>query len=219
MGARFADHRAVVYENDSRDDTVGLLERHATENERFQLISESLGRPAWGATRSPERMAHMAAARNRLLAHVLEHDADRDYVIVLDLDLPRGFSYDGFATCFGYEGWDWMGSNGILGPRYAGDEKGSFFYDAWAFRWPGDSVARPFEEVNALSFHRGAPPVPVDSCFGGMAIYRMEAFRSGARYSGRDCEHVGFHAALRERGFGKGYLNPSLISLYSRTPG
>lgn len=51
-----------------------------------------------------------------------------------------------------------------------------------------------------------APLVPVDSCFGGLALYRYEALR-GCRYAYRhpaepakiDCEHVLFHLCLAER--------------------
>ena len=59
----------------------------------------------------------------------------------------------------------------------------------------------------------GAPLVPVDSCFGGLAVYRMEAFASGS-YAGGDCEHVTFHASLRRAGFGRIFLDPSLLALY-----
>ena len=214
-GEAFTDHRIVVYENDSTDGTVRLLEQHAAEDDRLDVISEVLGLPTWGSTRDPERMAHLAACRNRTLTHALENHGDFDFLIVTDLDLPRGFSYDGLATTFGYQGWDWMGANGIAAPLSAESTTPSLFYDAWAFRWPGSEDVHPFEEVNALQFHRGAPPVPVWSCFGGLAIYRMAALQSGARYSSGECEHVAFHRALRERGFADGFLNPSLIVFYS----
>lgn len=219
MGSAFADHRGVVYENDSSDGTTRLLHQSAAASDRLDVISETLGTPSWGSTRDRGRMAHLAACRNRVLTHVLERYSDFDYAIVLDLDLPRGFSYDGLATTFGYEGWDWTGSNGISGPRYPEEAHESFFYDAWAFRWPGDEAARPFDEINRLHFRRGSPPVPVWSCFGGLAVYRMEALRSGARYAGGDCEHVALHDDLRRRGFSSGFLNPSQIALYSERGG
>ena len=51
------------------------------------------------------------------------------------------------------------------------------------------------------------------SAFGGCAIYRSTAIR-GLRYEldGRDCEHVGFHRALAERG-GRMSVNPSMLLL------
>lgn len=214
VGESLLDHRVVIYENDSRDGTAGQLARRAAQDARLDVISESLGTPAFGSDRSAERMAHLAACRNRVLDRALERHRDFDYLVMLDLDLPRGFSYEGLASCFGYGGWDWMGSNGISAPLVRDPAIPPFFYDAWAFRWPGDDEARPAAEINALRFHRGAPPFPVWSCFGGLAIYRMEALRSGARYGGGDCEHVVLHRALRERGR-TGYLNPSLLVLYS----
>lgn len=214
-GEAFADHRIVVYENDSTDGTLPLLEQHRADNPRLELISEVLNKPSWGSTRDPARMDHMAACRNRVLEHALQHHGDFDFLIALDLDLPLGFSNDGLAHCFGYSGWDWMGANGITAPLFAGAAAESFFYDAWAFRWPGDNQARPFEEINQLRFAPGKAPVSVWSCFGGLAIYRMSALHSGARYSGGECEHVAFHRELREKGHPHGYLNPNLVVLYS----
>ena len=57
--------------------------------------------------------------------------------------------------------------------------------------------------------------MPVTCCFGGLGIYRMEAFREG-RYSPSDCEHVTFHKSLIEAGHGRLFLNPSQILIYGR---
>ena len=211
----FADHRVVIHENDSTDGTAALLHERTKQDPKLAVLSEVLGAPSWSSSREPARMNHMAACRNRVLSHALVHDPDFDFLIMLDLDLPRGFSYDGLAHAFGYEGWDWIGANGIAAPPFPEAVPDSIFWDAWAFRWPGDEQPRPFEEVNALRFAPGTPPVSVWSCFGGLAVYRMEALHSGARYSGDECEHVAFHRALRERGFPHGYLDPNLIVLYS----
>ena len=57
--------------------------------------------------------------------------------------------------------------------------------------------------------------MPVHSCFGGIGLYRMEAWLA-ARYSGDDCEHVTLHRRMREAGYGRQFLNPSQIALYGR---
>jgi len=217
-GEDYAEYRAIVLENDSSDATPRILRDWAARNPRVDVRCDRLGAPRHGATRDPARMEQLAGYRNRLLDRVLELCPEFDDAVVMDLDLPRGFSYDGMATSYGYEGWDWMASNGIAAP-IAPEPRAPLFFDAWAFRWPGDEGARPFEELNALRFHRGAPPVPVASAFGGLAIYKMAALRSGARYGGGDCEHVVFHRELAERGFGSGYLNPSQIVLYTDLKG
>ena len=64
-------------------------------------------------------------------------------------------------------------------------------------------------------YRRGEPLVPVTCCFGGLGIYRMEAFRKGS-YCPSDCEHVTFHKSLIEAGHGRLFLNPSQILIYGR---
>jgi hypothetical protein len=214
-GAMFQDYRVVIYENDSRDGTLGYLWAWQQENPRVTVLSDFVESPRWGQVCDAARMVQMADCRNRYLAHVLEHFAEFDDVVVLDTDLPAGFSYDGLANTFGYTRWDVMASNGLLFDSYGGLARRPIFFDAWAFRREGETEAQNFDVVNRLLFRRGDPLVPVWSCFGGLAVYRMEGLRSGVRYGGEDCEHVVLHRQLRERGFGRQYLNPNQIVLYS----
>lgn len=215
LGAALHDYRVVIYENDSRDGTLGYLWAWQQENHRVDVLSDRLGRPRWGQVQDHERMVHMAECRNRYLAHALREYADYQYLIVLDTDLPEGFSYEGVAHTFGQDDWDMVGSNGLLFHSYGGYSRAPMFFDAWAFRREGDTQVQPYEVVNRLSFRRGDQLVRVWSCFGGLAIYRMECFRGGARYGDDDCEHVVLHQRLREQGFDRQFLNPSQMVLYS----
>lgn len=58
----------------------------------------------------------------------------------------------------------------------------------------------------------GSPPIPMNSAFGGLAVYTRRAFLS-SRYSGigvngqPDCEHVAFHHGMRRKGY-QMFLNP-----------
>jgi hypothetical protein len=63
-----------------------------------------------------------------------------------------------------------------------------------------------------LSFKKGNELVPVQSAFGGTAIYTKDAFLSST-YDGYDCEHLCFHESLIKKGFNKLFLNPSFIVL------
>jgi hypothetical protein len=153
----------------------------------------------------------MAYYRNRCRQCVLTDFADRQFVLVVDMDLAGGWSYDGVANSFGHDGWDFIGSNSIS--FAALDELTSYEYvDAFAYRAVGQS--RLSAAAHALKFHRGEPLVRVWSCFGGLGVYRMDCFKAAA-YAGHDCEHVTFHQSLRERGFDRLFLNPSQIVLYS----
>lgn len=214
-GELFRDYRVVVYENDSMDGTADYLSSWEAGNTRVTLLSESLDAPRWNQSRDPERTKDMAAYRNRCLDHVQRHFRQFDVVLVLDFDLVRGFSPEGLANTFGHDGWDMMGSNGLLFYRLPEKKKPNReFFDAWAFRRPGEHEPASFNEINHLRFNRGEDPVPVWSSFGGLGVYRMDAFTSGARYGGGDCEHVVFHRGLSRLGFDRLFLNPSQIVLY-----
>ena len=101
-------------------------------------------------------------------------------MIVFDTDLWKGFSYHGLAHTFGSDDWHVVGSNGLLVPPEGKPDVQPMFFDAWAFRRKGESQPANVAEVNRLSFRRGEPLVEVDSCFGGLSVYAMEAIRSGA---------------------------------------
>jgi hypothetical protein len=133
---------------------------------------------------------------------------------VLDTDMPKGFSYQGLANTFGHDDWDVVGSNGILVPPEGKPPPDPVFFDAWAFRAVGDATAQPFEIINRLQFHRGEALLPVWSCFGGLAVYRMPCALGNACYGGDDCEHVVFHQQLRQCGLARQFLNPSQIVFY-----
>ena len=127
-GAMFADYRVVLYENDSRDGTLGYLWAWQQENPRVTVLSEFIETPRWGQVRDAGRMAQMADCRNRYLSHVIAHFADFDYAVVLDTDLPNGFSYEGLVSTFGYQQWDVMGSNGLLFHAYGGSAQEAHFF-------------------------------------------------------------------------------------------
>ena len=207
VGAAFADHRIVVFENDSRDGTARVLAEAARRDPRLRALSETHGTPPWPRERCPERAAAMARCRNRLLEAVVAEHADFDFVVVADLDLD-GFSHEGFANGFGHGAFDAMAS---LGVRFRGSRP--FFYDGWALRALDHPEPHGSFDARAMVFPRGTPPLRVRSAFSGLAVYPMAAFAAG-RYAGGDCEHVTFHASLADAGFDRIFLNPSMISLY-----
>jgi hypothetical protein len=179
------------------------------------VLSETRHKRRHPAVRSLERAADMAAYRDRVQAEVAARWPDFDVACVVDTDLPDGWSYDGVAHSFGSGEWDFVGSYGIIYQRQRLTLSRALHYDVWAFR-PLESF-QPLDSRagNALAWRRGESLVPVNSCFGGLGLYRMPAWLA-ARYRGGDCEHVPLHREMRERGFGRLYLNPSQITLYGR---
>ena len=60
------------------------------------------------------------------------------------------------------------------------------------------------------------PPIPVESAFGGMALYRVSAIGT-CRHSapGDDCEHVAFHQCLRDHD-GRLFIHPGVVVVYEK---
>jgi hypothetical protein len=211
IAGMFRSCGVVVFENDSIDDTPAMLRHWAGLNPAVRIVSERLEQPAITGGRSRNRTEQMAYYRNRCRERVLQDFYDCDFCLVADMDLAGGWSYDGLNNTFGYDDWDFVGSNGLrFTPSHAAESLE--YWDLFAYRAIGQhSDGSP---TRKLRFCRGEPLVPVWSCFGGLGVYRMDCFKA-ASYDGADCEHVTFHQSLRERGFDRLFLNPSQIALYS----
>lgn len=215
LGRCFADHRVIVYENDSADDTPRHLHAWAKSDRRVQVISERRGDPVNPQSRCLNRAGRMARYRSRCHELVLSACGHFDAVIVVDLDLLGGWSTDGLAHTFGQSDWDFVGANGIIYRRAGLRMNAARQYDTWALRF--DERLTPLTSAVAGGFlrQRGEPLVAVTSCFGGLGVYRMDAYRAG-RYAADDLEHATFHRSLRDAGHGRLFLNPSQIVVYGR---
>lgn len=158
------------------------------------------------------RTERLAFFRNRYLQHLRESAeyADYDFVMVADLDLKGGWSNDGIATSFAHAGWDVVASNSI---SYHNLRKS--YYDIFALQ-PKTILNNGFLYKiigNGWQFRRGDPLIPVQSGFGGLALYRKKSILS-RQYEGTldgqmMCEHVSLNADNSLRCF----LNPSQITL------
>lgn len=216
-GALFADYRVVVFENDSDDGTKELLRAAARADPRLLPHSEDLGLPPalarGGFHRS--RFRSMARFRSRLLAHMDRAAAlacaDRPTVYVMaDLDLRHGWRPDALATSFAHPDseWDAICANGVVNDGQ--------HWDTLALRTPEFNDTRQQAQLDAahLRFPLWPRLVPVHSCFGGVAVYKPDAFR-GCRYpQGDDCEHVLLHRCMRARGRGRVFVNPVFLVQY-----
>jgi hypothetical protein len=216
LGGLFRDYRIVVIENDSIDATAEYLRDWSSSNERVLVESRTVGAPHYPQARNLERAAWLASCRNRYHQIIADRFRSSDYIIVFDMDLAGGFSFDGVANTFGYDAWDFVGSYGLERHRSASwrEEWPYAHYDAWAFR--PESPSHPTAKIPPamLRLNRGDPLLPVSSCFGGLGVYRREAFLSAA-YGGGDCEHVVFHEELKRGGFARMFMNPSQIVLHA----
>lgn len=211
-----------VYENDSTDGTDKELDDFAAAHPFATVEHDTLHRPDVRGFQ-PERTIALAEYRNRCRLWVEHHAADAEYTVVLDLDPHGGFSPEGVLNSIG-----WIvdhESRSCLPVEVGGMASNSLFvkttedgnlsvasYDAWAARlnWWEDRRDKP---GNMAWFHAlmppiGSEPIPMNSAFGGLAVYRTKAFLApGVHYAGGDCEHVSLHRTMRAAGYGL-WLNP-----------
>lgn len=209
----FRESTVFIYENDSDDGTDKILDEYARIEDGVVVEHDTLGViDSRGFER--ERTERLAACRNKCLEWVRANAADTAWTIVLDTDPARGFSPDGIFNSIGWLA-EKMGSLNI--PEPGGMASYSLYrtpegiaqYDAWAARpnwWRDRRDEIGFTWFSAFLPPVGAPPVPMNSAFGGLCVYRTQAFLTGG-YTGEDCEHVGHHRRMRDAGY-QIWLNP-----------
>ncbi|MAA73500.1 MAG: hypothetical protein CMN28_02180 [Salinisphaeraceae bacterium] len=212
----------LIIESDSADETAAVLADLSQRVPDFDSLSLGATEADW-----PERTNRIANARNQYV-HAIRNEpgySDVQYVIVADLDNVNDLvTAQTIETCWSRSDWDVCAAN-QQGP----------YYDIWALRhpvWcPGDchaeaALMRPYlhdpreaahlaVDARRITLRATADWIPVDSAFGGLAVYRKDCFEI-ARYigwvNGRPvCEHVPFHQTLRAAGK-KLFINPALIN-------
>jgi hypothetical protein len=216
---RFASGRVLLLCDDSTDGTERVLADWARARPEL-VVNVRAPRLEPGLT----GFGRMARLRNALL-EALEAGPETDFVAVLDGDLEGPVSLEGLAHSVallnepdGPDGVAALGVNNWLGLPLQLPFLGYGYYDPLAFRENGwerrssDAAVR----CRLARLRRGDRPLPVQSAFAGLALYRQGRVR-GLRYdeAARDCEHVGYHRALAERG-GQLVLDPSLMLLAGR---
>lgn len=228
LASKFLSWQVFIYENDSIDGTQSELKAWQERSPQVAFQSATHNRPHLSTEKSSRRTDALAEYRQHCLewaraAAPLPGTTHR--VIVIDFDCWGGWSNHGVMN-----GLAWLDRY----PQAAGmasvsttefpttmhpSGKVTIHYDAWAFR-----LNHWLEHQDMGWFHGwfppvGSDPIPCHSAFGGMAIYRPEAFFAG-RYIGGDCEHVNFHRSIVDAtGMGM-YLNPSQrLTMAWMTPG
>lgn len=220
----FAKIHFRFVESDSTDSTLATLESLASRVPNFRFVT--LGQLQ---KEIPERVARICHCRNVCL-DILRNDpllANCEYVVVSDLDGVNSLlTRSSVLSCWVRSDWDACMAN-----------QAAPYYDIYALRhpmwspndcWHYETELRS-KGMNPLSARQKAiyarmitidPSsdwIPVDSAFGGLAIYKRELFEN-VSYSSilpngdHVCEHVILHQQMTERG-AKLFINPSLINL------
>jgi len=214
----FDQFRILVYENDSTDRTRAVLARFRAMHADFYFMQEN-GVDRLLKSRT-ERIAH---GRNRLIRYVSAHRDVFDYMIMVDLDVAVPFLAVQLGRIFEMQqDWDVLTAN-CFG-RY---------YDIWALRigknnwdpqlhgkiWAQSIDSDCWQQPQAIKtvanaqrvIPPGSPLIPVDSAFGGLAIYKVGVLQ-GCSYSrsSQTCEHVAFHEQLRRKNGARIFICPAL---------
>jgi glycosyltransferase involved in cell wall biosynthesis len=224
LRASFEDFKNVSFflvESDSTDGSLEALRELATRIPNFQFLS--LGNLRQSISDRIERIAH---CRNAYLDYVRTTSKKFDYVVVADLDgVNNLLTKEKVATCWKFDGWSVCTAN-QTGP----------YYDIYALRAPGWSEMDCWNEARSL-YASGMNPVKswvkairdkqriipesedwieVTSAFGGLAIYKTEAFLKGNYQTFSDAElnvseHVPFNLKLVASGH-RIFINPKLTN-------
>lgn len=218
-----------IESNDNADNTTDVLAAFCRRHHQASYRYQSLNRRQFAAEFAGPRTIALAEYRTACQQWVRCHARDADYVVAIDFDAWGGWSHAGVMNSVG-----WLlalpGAYGMAAvsvfehPAWVTDGKGAtqmvpqwLHYDAWALRGVGQSE-NYWDDYTAGHGgwkHQwlppvGSPPVLVSSAFGGMCIYRAEAYRAGMYDGAADCEHVPFHRSIREATGQHLYICPGL---------
>lgn len=219
LGNLFKSYDSIIFENDSSDGTDIFLKKTFATKTNHILISKYYGHERCGSDTSIERREKMAFYRNQYLNIIqqVNNDNSFDYIIICDEPIG-GFSYLGIMNSLGFEkDWSVIGSNSLI-YDYHEEKHRRLYYDSWAFDFLNEDNGPEYskelqEKLNLMRYERGEEPFLVNSCFGGLAIYKSNILKN-VQYNETNCDHKTIHSMIRANGH-KIYMNPSQIALYN----
>jgi len=192
----------------------------------------------------PDRVERIRYCRNQYVKYIRENFEIHkwDYIVVADLDGMNGaLSASAVKSCFTRVDWECCLSNqtggyyDIFALRESKWQPGNYFEEVEAARAKirkpelaksiflnrfrlillEDSIKRNAIYSKMKRIPRGSSWVPVDSGFGGLAIYKPLVFLkfdySRLNPQGRDSEHVDLHLKMRQEG-NRIFINPDFVN-------
>ncbi|MFZ5953495.1 MAG: hypothetical protein ACOYT8_00165 [Candidatus Dependentiae bacterium] len=202
LGDYFKDYQVIIYENNSTDNTLDVLNAWMIKNPRVTIISEYLSdqqlsnRTKSHALRdkAPCRMELIAYARNQVLKQAMSDlFADYNYIIMTDLDFRIGWQVNDVIASFNCtEQWDCIAANGVNGDHYHYDR---FAYRDDQFPLGPELLGEEFWRIRLeqpIAFAPSLPLQKVYSAFGGIALYKRNALKDCwyCGYVTKDLEHL-----------------------------
>jgi hypothetical protein len=234
------DSQLLFFTNDSSDGTVEYLQNiQAADPTHITILRED------GLhEKKPLRTVRIAHCRNAIMSHIHTHFADYDLLILADMDnvtigVRPTMILDCLRDATSFK-WDMLSANSQ--PTY---------YDVWALRsralginydcWDKAHHAQNngMSKAEAVSTYvskwqrnipASTPPIPVESAFCGLAIYKIASTRDciydGVKHTytvdrigwEEACEHVSFHADMIAKHNAKLFIYPQLVLPLLRLP-
>lgn len=217
----FKKTKIFIVESDSNDGTLIKLKKLSSQ--RVNLDYVTLGKLGKKLENRIDRIAH---CRQHYFDYVTSRftESDFDYIIIYDFDaINNKLTSEAFLSNWKQEDWDVITANQD-GPYYdiyalrhklwcpnGYDEENAFYKSMGIPDGISQLVHANFRQIT-IPINQGL--ISVDSAFGGMAIYKSEAFFSSKGYinpTHRECEHVTFHRSIQNHGF-KIFINPEFIN-------
>lgn len=228
----FESSIVIIFENDSIDNTKNVLKEWSEKSSDVIIQCKDFGNKTIpdstdnGVNKyfSVSRINKMVEYRNNYLQKLEEINFNPDFVIVVDLDVSN-ISIKGILHSFGLvDQWDIVTANGYsISPKLK-----RRYHDTYALVELGKENIPQTEESISFNAEKWSflqneqSLIPVFSAHGGLSIYRYEALKK-LRYriiKNDDnrvevrCEHFALCHDIREKGFGRIYINPSLELKY-----
>ncbi len=228
----FRESEVIIFENDSKDNTREIHLDWQTHSNNVNIFSETYGGvtiPAKNKSTgnryfSISRIEKMARYRNQYIDFLNKENSNRDYVIIIDLDISN-FDIEGIVHSFGLtDQWDCISANG----KSLSSNFRQQYHDSYALIEFGKINSVQTEDsiyMNQFRFsflRPGMPLFPVDSAYGGIAIFLWSSLK-GLRYSAlkneddkveSKSEHVSIYKKMKENGNSRIFINPSMILKY-----
>jgi hypothetical protein len=213
----------LIIESDSNDSTIGILEKLSKSDASFKFKS-------FGNLKDtmPFRTQRIAFCRNYYTDEVRSNPyfSDFKYVAAADFDgINSLLTRQAVLSCWEIECWDVVSAN----------QKGRY-YDIWCLRhisWSPDDCWKKYADLrksgqshfkasrNAVysrmvQIKKEAPWIEVDSAYGGLTIYKKQAFISGTHVwqdseGIETCEIVQYNVSIKSHGY-RIFINPKLIN-------
>ena len=226
-----------IESNDCTDATLNVLQDFCTQHRQATFHYQVLGRRHYGAEFAGPRTIALAEYRHNCQRWVKACASDADYVIVIDWDQWGGWSLAGMLNGLGWmvemPGAYGMASVSLLETQVTVQEQGKqprpgthwVHYDCWALRGVGQPSCYWDDYTAGLGGWKhhflppvGSQPVLVASAFGGVAIYRTDAYLKGTYDGTSDCEHVPFHQSIARATGQHLYLCPGMRCVMQWVP-